>query len=616
MLNCTIRNAFFGVFGEDLDIAAHNNVISNLYSAFFISGQINGMGNDRLVDITQNTIDTAQSYGISMRSCSPTLLTNIDDNDITFGLTTFIPSAATTHQGIELDNYAQIAENEAIISNNHVYLSYANDDPDFIGYELRNIINVHLNSNFANYRGASINARDGISIDNSQYIHIMGNTLIGGGDDTPEAQGIFSSKMPHSLLCCNTIDSVSNGIHFSDANNMSLIRGTTFNGPFSSNALFFDETMTGITQKFPGNDWTGVSDVDARFAGNDPTETTNNPFIVSTDGLPFHPDDPIVELTQGWFRRDDGDEYLCEENLNCDDLPDFGISCNDYPYDTLLLSHGYEGEHGEGLTWQARKHVLQSLFRDPDFGCDSSLVESFKSSHQNSTLGKLARLANSMSDVFQRSPSLDSQLRELDTIMQVEMHEIMVADSMFETENVDEEYWEEIRVGHLEDFMIAFEDYSELIAGHREVILDSLPSLVSFLSGITPGNIRDSNDVFVSGFYLNHLLNPEDTVTSADSNWLLSIADQCPLDGGDAVYRARSILRGLDIDYYNPGVNCTDMTGLRSKYKNPENKEREIRFWPNPSNGQVYIQIPKSKELIDYDLSIRNIDGKQILYRN
>ncbi len=607
-----IRSAYFGVSSDYTDVTAKFDTITNIHYGFFIGGNTDGMHNNKVNDIETNEIDTVNSYAISLRSVSPTLRTFIDNNSITFGLATFKPTNAYIHEGIEIDNFMRIAEQTAQITNNHVYFNYSNDDPEFRGYELTNIENVQLNSNFARYRGDCSNTMNGVLTKNCDVLQIMGNTLKGGGgSNTPAAQGIFSTDMSNSFLCCNSLDSLDNGIHFSGANSASLIRGENFNGPFSSNALFFEYTMTGVKQIYPGNDWSGSSsNYDALFVGNS-QEATDNPFIVSSGSLPFHPDDGIDPPT-GWFTTVAGDEYACGDDSNCNGVPGASISCNDYPYDTLLLSHGYSGTHGEGLTWQAKKNLLQKLFHDSSYGCDSTLVENFKSDNESTTIGKLAKLGNYMSDLFQISHSMDSGLLHLDTILQSEMLAIMEADSMFEDEEVDVEYWEGIRAGHMSNFEDAYLPYQTRIDSLHEIMLDSIPSILSFISGITPGNIRDSNDVFVSHFALYRLLNPDSLITTTDSSNLASIANQCPLDGGDAVYRARSILRGMDIDYYNPGVTCSDETGPRFKRVISKSESNFIKMWPNPSFGTLNIQLPNSKNNILYNLSIYSLEGKLV----
>jgi len=120
----------------------------------------------------------------------------------------------------------------------------------------------------------------------------------------------------------------------------------------------------------------------------------------------------------------------------------------------------------------------------------------------------------------------------------------------------------------------------------------------------------ETNDVYVTNLSLSWLLDPNMTLSAAQLTMLEHIANQCPLDGGDAVSRARAILNNIDSDYFNAGVNCSSIPGLRSN-SNHENINK-IQIVPNPSNGNFKFQTDNQTKIHKFSLAIYNVNGTQI----
>lgn len=601
----TIRNYGLGIWSEESELRASNNVITNVESGIINQNCVN-----RSINTNDNVIDTFAVYGILQRNCSPTLNTYHDHNIITSNLKEGHPSQL--NQGICLENDAQIREdNQALIQNNIISIDEC-ESQIYNAIYANNIENILFEGNSANYSPASVNTREGLVGFGCSELELRNNDFTGGGDDTENSFGIDFYNVTNSFLCCNTATNLAEGVYFSGACNKTRLRGTIFDGPFIDHSLDFVFAITGVSQLFPGNDWSGSAPIDARYVG-DNQQALNDPFIMSTNSLPFYPDDAI-DGPNGWFRPDEpGDEYDCGDDSDCNAIPD--IDEADYPNDDLLLTEGYDGEHGEGLSWQARKFLLQELIADPDYGDGLTQVDSFRTANSSTSLGKLARLANVLATLFKLSPELNDSLQELHDILLVESDSIFLADSMLEAEEGDPEYWEAFRVEHMSNFIDTSEIYSAFITDEHDLELDTVSNVINFLlASVVPTNIRDTNDVFVSRFYLNRLLDPDTPPEETDIDTLESIADQCPLDGGDAVIRARAILRTLDPEYFNPGASCTDVVELRSKRNSQLNQiDKEIFVYPNPNNGTFNIQFPKNAIKEKCSFTVSNLNGKILL---
>ena len=73
---------------------------------------------------------------------------------------------------------------------------------------------------------------------------------------------------------------------------------------------------------------------------------------------------------------------------------------------------------------------------------------------------------------------------------------------------------------------------------------------------------------------------------------LMNIAEQCPYYGGEAVYRARSVLELVnDSLVYNDDVNCLQYGIYRQGVIADENKNAVIIVKPNPANEYVFVKV-------------------------
>ena len=92
----------------------------------------------------------------------------------------------------------------------------------------------------------------------------------------------------------------------------------------------------------------------------------------------------------------------------------------------------------------------------------------------------------------------------------------------------------------------------------------------------------------VTGIML-HLL-ASDSLLTGDLAILIAIAGQCPLEGGDAVYEARSIVAYYTVAGFDDSQLCA---GANNRASEPEQSSlaktlEDVVLYPNPTTGQLY----------------------------
>ncbi len=86
--------------------------------------------------------------------------------------------------------------------------------------------------------------------------------------------------------------------------------------------------------------------------------------------------------------------------------------------------------------------------------------------------------------------------------------------------------------------------------------------------------------------------------STSELSYLNQIANLCPLEGGQAVYRARAIIRLFnDSIYYNDGLACNQAVLLWKGIKNDIASDLSVRLIGNPIQKESSFIF--SQETID-----------------
>lgn len=94
---------------------------------------------------------------------------------------------------------------------------------------------------------------------------------------------------------------------------------------------------------------------------------------------------------------------------------------------------------------------------------------------------------------------------------------------------------------------------------------------------------------------------------------ILSIAEQCPYYGGEAVYRARAILELVnDSLTYNDDVNCLLYGIYRTGVTDSNLTSEKIEINPNPANTFVKIKVSCLENEV-FITKITNAVGQEVL---
>jgi hypothetical protein len=112
-------------------------------------------------------------------------------------------------------------------------------------------------------------------------------------------------------------------------------------------------------------------------------------------------------------------------------------------------------------------------------------------------------------------------------------------------------------------------------------------------NGVFTENIIEQNQATFNSIYITHYNSL--TYSEEDVNALYNIANQCALEGGNAVYQSRNLLMLIEnnIIEFNNGCETADETNnnrIVLSDQNSETNEHQIKLFPNPTRGNVMLE--------------------------
>lgn len=143
----------------------------------------------------------------------------------------------------------------------------------------------------------------------------------------------------------------------------------------------------------------------------------------------------------------------------------------------------------------------------------------------------------------------------------------------------------------------------------RDARLDTiLPICLDMLDEITPSNIVEANQKTMYQILIPYMINHKDTISEEDLGIIDTIATQCDLLGGEAVFQARAIIYRYRDTIYNDETLCYSEEEILLSAKRAE--INEVKVIPNPSDEMIKIKLENGHLL--KKISIFDISGREV----
>ncbi|MEQ1746346.1 MAG: hypothetical protein ABMA02_13035 [Saprospiraceae bacterium] len=430
------------------------------------------------------------------------------------------------------------------------------------------------------------NVYTGILAEGALFSDLTGNTVTQVANGLGTSTAIHSSAGVSNTVQCNCVDNTDIGLLFLDmAEFTDAVRGNSMNthctGLQLNAGAFVGE------QKHTGNIWDLSASSGNCLGGRNFSDPEYSRFLV--DGNANTSLNPPVWPDEIWFFDETGTTYagcaactfpfFAPPRVPESSVPtilDQDIAAGDFFPDPFVHE----------MQWKGAYRLYRKVLRHPSLENFSQQFEDFKADNDSLSTGRLAYIAEERSKIFAFSAAQDSLLELYRLGWHDGMADLLALDSLRQagdTSVLVSQY--DSAVLHSTAVRTQYTLYHDTLQiSMRAKIQMLLTANAAISTSITPADNHKAVNSIVFGLLLN------DTLATGDLATLESIAEMCPLEGGDAVYEARAIVAHMTGASYDDAEICD----LPEEMRRPQKPETvaggpsSIMLFPNPSTGQVY----------------------------
>lgn len=573
--NCVFTGVGDGIVAVNTNLeVSRNTIVTNAVPSanIFNAGIYYSDGNNRQIRIKNNAITTCHE-GIAIHNCpAPTFLEVTTDS-------IYIHSGVLNsddNNGISFYDC-----NNGGIFNNRLYNPYLS--------ETFNAIRLN-NSEWNLVEGNRTEQYNtGIQIQGGGNNSVVTNEFVGLNGQFQTSTGAFTKNSANNY-CENTASGHTNaGFHFD---------GTCLGTNFSCNdmqsaynGLFLSTSARISPQLNRGNTWTGPFDYKGAV------HASSNPTLIS---LSRFTTDQMVDWIAGggqsisWFLP----LGAGEKPLNCATVqcPIFAGKLGKPRGDEAEIAKGEIQE--EGLRWISQLRLLEHLAAAEDINSTfPGDVVNFYNNAYNTDLGKSAAMTSQMNILHQRSASENNALQLATDAIAVALQDLSNTRTLYA--NTPPELWASVlneKTDHLENQTTGFSNAASGIANAR---MTEASILLTQNNAWIPEFIPADNEQVLNEVYLNQALWNTHSIAVTDLEKIKNIADQCPSEGGSAVYRARNMYKRL-VPTASWDINMV-CTGERNNQQTAMLTTHDVSVFPNPANNTIHFAMTRP---IEYDVNL------------
>jgi hypothetical protein len=389
---------------------------------------------------------------------------------------------------------------------------------------------------------------------------------------------LFWGSCTPTDFSCNYMGSADFGLHLAGSSTLST---------------YIDE------QENKGNIW------DSNFGEHGAFHASSNPFVILDSRFTTN---EIVDWSTGagqnilWF--DDLD--FNETPLQCDNsvCPQLWGKPGDVSGNEAAIAKG-ELE-GVGILWMAEQRLFKYLEQSPELIDDNTDVENFYEGVLQGNIGQLHSVKSGIKLLESRSVFEQEQLSN--SLGNLESEANTLLSLKLAGPGNDPLVWETAIALQTRQIESAALNYQSALSEFQVLRVNESTALISENTGINPVNVMAVNEKAVNEIYLRNKLWSTAELSVLDINSVKSIADQCPHEGGLAVYTARNIYqRYFPTASWAGNMICSQERTAAGHISG----NQKFQIQPNPANGWVMVVKEKPLEQ-DTWIKIVDINGKVI----
>ena len=559
----------------------------------------------RIIKISDNDIK-AVNFGIGVQNSAPLKLL-IDSNSIDIDA-----GGSVAGQAIRLDQVTHNSQFPPIeVKNNIINLFGV-----FRGINLNSCQEIQVVNNTVT-QNEFVNEYELLTVDGSIHCDFYDNNLTGfpsskGNNSLGIGIDVFNGY--ENNYCCNRILHINKGMNFLGTCNYSDLAGTTFGGQQEVGLNIQSGTIIGVQDK-RGNLWPGIysSGFGAIHESLDLIEVFQSRFIVNvnaTGGAPLLP--YFSSVYSDWFSAESfGKSHDCLKAPECGNLLQLNLKIQS---EDIYIAKGLPKSFRPAVRWHMERSLFDKLEKHPELLGLNSIIDIFYQEKVNSNINNFNQVEKEIASIFEMDLSYQNSINEDYTQLEDLLKNIHLKNNQIEKANSSN------RDGLKKEKNILFsklikttDSLNSQLKQTGNKYKESAAVLQSINSQLEAKAVFEENEKIVNDIIILSIISGEILLDNSQIATLKRIANQCPLDGGNAVFKARGLLYRLTNIVYDDKNICKEIQSNQSISK-VKNEKREINIFPNPATEEININFKTSIEG-EISLTILNIFGKTIISR-
>lgn len=414
------------------------------------------------------------------------------------------------------------------------------------------------------------------------------------------AKGAFSS-----IFSCNYLNDTKTGLSFDGMGDQSVVRGNEFTGQ----AVGLQMEMNGHIgpQSHKGNRWFGsFGEVGAKHLG-DQASTGLSPFIVDEDeatGQPFVYL-PTVSANGDWFDDQDvaepeEDIFYCTTTSNdacVNASPPVDVKGGLGDLENKLARGGFSSpEFTTELTWTGRRHLYSRIAENSIPLQNHTYVNSFYTNAANSVIEQLHEAGQSIKEALTLSGTDLTALEGYADDIEGYLADLRQNSEALSTDTSAAGISSLLadRADILADLATTIGMADTLSADLYDELLDNIATAGTVNNSVSATVVYEVNEKDYNSLFIASI--EADTFTTSQKSTLWNIANQCPLEGGDGVYHARSLYALIDpVATYNDLILCSEPQPFQRPVQEVAKQfVAKFQVYPNPAKEILAFKLDQS----------------------
>lgn len=582
------RECRWAVYTNRMNVYSNANTMQQVGTAYHVE-----KSGSRTVHIWDNTLDT--KYGameLFFNDEAAQLL--VENNDITFG--NELPGLTALFTAIRVEEGNGVNPNSVIRNNTINYRSGVTNART--GIQLQAASNYLVAGNEMNMTDNSSNYA-GVSMSGCYDTEVSCNTVNGALNGYP-AKGqaaIRNFKGGRPFISCNDMDHTTNGMVFSGESYGADVRGNHIRN--HKWGLHLDGTAIIDAQQLKGNLWYNSPAPGGMEAWYEVTNLQSvlsqfrvDPITLGT-GVTWPPNwSPL-----NWFQPYTGFTYDCANDHNADYCEEYGREkcekcLNDL--DEKISNDSLENDpYTEETKWTLKGDLYKKLDNAPELLDSLPDLATFYAAMQYEVIAQLKgiedernNLANVDSTVRANLEGNNQQMQDLLVLLKTSMAQL---DDSTLTSTQRQALSATIASYQLNIRSLAEYNTAAMELARTSKVL-SAENVKAVNAALSTSELIEQNAKAVNEVYLATIGKEEDTFTSGQTGALLAIANQCPMVGGNAVFRARALYALINgTQDYDDEMLCLQH-GIILKSRHPT-AAATLNVIPNPTNNEATLVL-------------------------